>query len=110
MDGCLCIHASGVRPRGEYPYRLESLSAASSAYVGVGFSCDSERDDVCRTRSKGAKLMTKFQFGATKVEPPPQEIDCAEIERRKLKHPTDRKSVVEGKSVPVQVGLGGGRT
>src|SRR3546814_12043307 len=81
MDGCVCIHASGVRPRGEYPYRLESLSAASSAYVGVGFSCDSERDDVRRTRSKGAKLMTKFKFGAPKVEPPPQAVDCAEIER-----------------------------
>src|SRR3546814_12543071 len=54
--------------------------------------------DVCSSDlSKGAKLMTKFKFGAPKVEPPPQELDCAEIERIKLKHPGEvRCAIIAG--------------
>lgn len=41
--------------------------------------------------------MTKFKFGAPKVEPPPQELDCAEIERIKLKHPGEvRCAIIAG--------------
>src|SRR3546814_15185235 len=49
------------------------------------------------TLVRSAKLMTKFKFSAPKVEPPPQELDCAEIERIKLKHPGEvRCAIIAG--------------